>query len=53
MYKLVNQITALAIVPQVMSRQLTADDNGKGWIELDGYQLSEFDRLGGLFLTPG
>merc|ERR1739844_99107 len=53
MYKLLNQIAALAIVPQVLSRQLTNFDISRNWIELTDSKFKEYDKDGGLFLTPG
>ena len=53
MYKLLNQITALALVPHVMSRQLKTDDSSKDWIELNDSQVKEYADAGGLFLKPG
>ena len=53
MFKLINQITALALVPHVMSRQLKTIDSSKDWIELTTDQVEEYRRIGGLFLRPG
>ena len=54
MYKLLNQITALALVPHVMSRQLkTTVNSSKNWIVLTDDLLWEYERAGGLFLKPG
>ena len=53
MYKLFNQITALALVPYVMSRQLKTIDSSKDWIELTDSLVEEYARVGGLFLKPG
>ena len=55
MYKLLQQITAFAIVPQVMSRQLKAEDNNDKWIELTDRQILDYSssQLGALYLEPG
>ena len=45
MFKLLNQITALAIVPQVMSRQLRTEediDMDWDWIELTDSKVEEY-----------
>ena len=53
MYKLLNLIAALAIVPQVMSRQLKTDDSHKDWVELTVSQIEWYTKQGGIFLEPG
>ena len=54
MYKLLQQITALAIVlPQVMSSPLKAAENSNEWIDLTDDQIFDYVYNGGLFLEPG